>query len=102
MQDLNEILQEIYLVVQHLDPTARAGRVAGTAGTLQTRVQLDRHGRRRAASDELGLEEQLLGLHGRALDLPVSIATAARPIASIGCRTVVSGGSVQFMNAESS
>jgi len=31
-----------------------------------------------------------------------SSATAALPIDSIGCLTVVSGGSVQFMNAESS
>src|SRR5207247_372211 len=31
-----------------------------------------------------------------------SNATAALPIDSIGCLTVVSGGSVQFMNAESS
>ena len=31
-----------------------------------------------------------------------SNATAAFPIDSIGCLTVVSGGSVQFMNAESS
>jgi len=31
-----------------------------------------------------------------------SMATAALPIASMGCLTVVSGGSVQFMKAESS
>ena len=31
-----------------------------------------------------------------------SNATVALPIDSIGCLTVVSGGSVQFMNAESS
>src|ERR1700721_3678125 len=31
---------------------------------------------------------------------PPSISTAARPIASSGCRTVVSGGSVQLMNAQ--
>jgi len=33
---------------------------------------------------------------------PVRSATAALPIASIGWRTVVNGGSVQFMKAESS
>ena len=38
----------------------------------------------------------------RALDLPASISTAACPIVSIGCRTVVNGRSVQVINAESS
>jgi hypothetical protein len=33
---------------------------------------------------------------------PTSKSIAARPIGSMGCRTVVSGGSVQFMKAESS
>ena len=55
-----------------------------------------------AADHQLGFEQQLLGRHGAAADLGDQQATAAWPIASMGWRIVVSGGSVQFMKAESS
>ena len=57
----------------------------------------------RAAHDELGLEQQLVGGDRASPAIwPISSSMTIRPIGSIGWRTVVSGGSVQFMSAESS
>ena len=72
-------------------PTAPAGQAAGDGS------------RGRAADDELGLEEQLVvGDRACRRSGATSSSMTMRPIGSIGWRTVVSGGSVQFMSAESS
>ena len=56
----------------------------------------------RPADDELRLEQELVAGSPAAVDLAEERATAAWPIASIGWRTVVSGGSVKIISAESS
>lgn len=80
----------------------RAGPHDPTRWMTEVRKRLARHLRGRAADDQLGLEEQLAGGTTPPWICADRSSTAARPMASMGWRTAVSGGSVQFMNAESS
>lgn len=81
-----------------------AGQVAGLSGALDGRRRAQRAGavavEPRATTS--GSKKSSSADTGELSIWPASISTAARPIASIGCRTVVSGGYVQLMNAESS